>query len=158
MAKHHPANERVKRRYLIYLQEANQLATLQLIKSHAAIAAFEKSAGYKDFKHFHIEKARRFKRQLLEHINPDTGKGLAISTIHSRLMAVKGFFKWLAGQPGYKSRISYSDADYFNSRPTADGVRLSHKRAVSEALEQENCHVLRWLRSPPSFSTEGVGA
>jgi hypothetical protein len=29
-------------------------------------------------------------------------------------MALKAFTIWLAGRPGYRSRISYSDADYFN--------------------------------------------
>ncbi len=145
MAKHHPANERVKRRYLIYLQEANQLAESSIDQVAAAIAAFEKSAGYKDFKHFHIEKARRFKRQLLEHVNPDTGKGLAKSTIHSRLMAVKGFFKWLAGQPGYKSRIRYSDADYFNSSANDERIAKAVRERPVPTLDQ----ILHVLRSMP---------
>jgi integrase len=145
MAKHHPANERIKRRYLIYLQEANQMAESSIDQVAAAISAFEKSAGYKDFKQFHIEKARRFKRQLIEYTNPETGKGLAKSTIHSRLMAVKAFFKWLAGQPGYKSRIRYSDADYFNS--SANDERIA--KAVRERLVPTVQQILHTLRSMP---------
>jgi hypothetical protein len=52
---------------------------------------------------------------LTESLNPATGKPLAKATIYSRLMAVKTFFVWLAGQPGYRSRLTYSDMDYFNS-------------------------------------------
>ena len=30
------------------------------------------------------------------------------------LSALRAFFHWLAGQPGYRSRLTYADADYFN--------------------------------------------
>lgn len=112
----------------------------------AAIAAFEKSSGYKDFRNFHIEQARKFKRHLLEYINPETGMGLAKSTIHSRLMAVKGLFKWLAGQPGYKSRIKYSDADYFNSSANDERVAKAVRERPVPTLDQ----ILHVLRSMPS--------
>jgi len=31
------------------------------------------------------------------------------------LTQIKRFFQWLAWQPGYKSRIQYADAEYFNA-------------------------------------------
>jgi integrase len=55
-----------------------------------------------------------FKERLQHHINLETGRALAKATIHSRLMALKAFTIWLAGRPGYRSQISYADADYFN--------------------------------------------
>jgi hypothetical protein len=39
---------------------------------------------------------------------------LSKATLYATLSALKRFFIWLAGEPGYKSRISYSDAEYFN--------------------------------------------
>ncbi|MBA5777026.1 tyrosine-type recombinase/integrase [Stappia sp. F7233] len=126
MRKHHPKNERIKRQYLAYLEEAKRMSVKSTDQVAAAIAVFEASTGYKDFAQFHIEQARKFKRQLNDQINPDTGKPLAKATIHSRLMALKAFFHWLAGQPGYKSRISYSDADYFN--PSANDSRIATAR------------------------------
>ncbi len=123
MAKHHPANERIKRDYFIYLKEANRMAESSIDQIAAAIALFEKNTGYRDFKKFHINQASKFKRELRERINPETGKPLALATIHSRLMALKAFFKWLADKPGYKSRIAYSDADYFN--PSANDERVA---------------------------------
>jgi len=123
MAKHHPENERIKRKYFIYLEEANRLAPASVDQAAAAIALFEKSTGHRSFKAFHIEQAKKFKRQLQDQTHAKTGKPLSTTTIHSRLMAVKAFFKWLAGQTGYKSRISYSDADYFN--PSANDTRIA---------------------------------
>ena len=125
MRRHHPKNERIKRRYLAFLEEAKRLSVSSADQAAAAIEQFEASTGYKDFTKFHIEQARKFKRQLDEQVNGDTGKPLAKATIHSRLMAVKAFFQWLAGQSGYK-RISYSDAEYFN--PSANDSRIATAR------------------------------
>jgi integrase len=126
MRRHHPKNERTKRRYFTYLEEANLRSVKSTDQVAAAIALFEASINFKDFRQFHIEQARKFKRDLNEAVNPKTGKPLAKATIHSRLMALKAFFRWLAGQPGYKSRIAYSDAEYFN--PTANDSRVATAR------------------------------
>jgi len=136
MQKHHPANERIKRVYFIYLEEAHRMAVSSVDQVAAAIALFEKSTGYKDFKRFHIEQARKFKRQMNEQTNPKTGKPLAKATIHSRLMALKAFFKWLAGQPGYKSRINYPDADYFNSSANDERIAKAHREKPVPSMEQ----------------------
>lgn len=125
MRKHHPDNERVKRRYFLYLREANRLSEATVDQTAAAIAAFEESTGHKDFRRFHIEQAQRFKRVLAEQVNPATGKPLAKATIHSRLMALRTFFRWLCGQPGFRSRLCYSDADYFN--PSANDGRIADR-------------------------------
>jgi integrase len=131
MRKHHPKNERIKRHYLAYLEEAKRMSSKSTDQVAAAIARFEASTGYRDFAQFHIEQARRFKRQLSEEINPMTGKPLAKATVHSQLMALKAFVHWLAGQPGYKSRISYSDAEYFN--PSANDTRIATARRETPA-------------------------
>jgi integrase len=80
----------------------------------AAISQFEQSTNFKDFRKFHIAQAVAFKERLQRHVHPETGRTLAKATIHSRLMALKAFTIWLAGRPGYRSKISYADADYFN--------------------------------------------
>lgn len=123
MAKHHPENERIKRHYIAFLEEAKRMAPSSVDQVAASIALFERSTGHRSFKAFHIEHARKFKRDLDAMINPKTGKLLAKSTIHSRLMALKAFVQWLAGQQGYKKRISYSDAEYFN--PSANDTRIA---------------------------------
>ena len=64
MRKHHPKNERIKRRYLAYLQDAKRLSSSSADQAAAAIAMFEASTRWKDFAAFHIEQARSFKSQL----------------------------------------------------------------------------------------------
>ena len=123
MRKHHKKNERIKRKYLCYLEEAKRCSVKTTDQVAAAIATFEESTKWKDFAAFHIEQAKAFKRQLERSTNSRTGKPLAKATVHIRLMHVKAFFHWLAGQPGYTSRISYSDSEYFN--PSANDSRVA---------------------------------
>ena len=117
-------NERIKRRYLQYLREAKRRDMATVDKAATAILRFEKSTGYKPFKRFHIEQAVTFKNRLSNEKNPRTGAPLSKATVDSTLRAVKAFIHWLAGQPGYKSRISYADADYFNLN--AKDARIAH--------------------------------
>lgn len=126
MRKHHPKNERIKRAYLSYLEEAKRMSRDSANDAAAAIHQFEASTEWKDFAAFHIEQAKRFKRVLSEQVSGRTGRPLAKATILSRLMAVRDFFAWLAEQPGYKSRISRTDCDYFN--PTANDTRIATAR------------------------------
>ena len=53
-----------------------------------------------------------------------SGWWVAHGTIDGTLRLVKAFLHWLAGQPGYKSRISYPDCEYFNN--TRKSARIAH--------------------------------
>lgn len=136
MRKHHPENERIKHRYLIYLREAKRLSEASVDSAAASIAAFEVSTGYTDFKRFKIDQARRFKTRLSEAVNEKTGKPLSKATVHSRLMAVKAFFIWLADKPGYRSRISFSDAEYFNPAAQDSRIASAMREQAAPTIEQ----------------------
>ena len=130
-------NERIKRRYLQYLREARRADMTTVDKAADAILRFERSTGYKTFKRFHIEHATTFKRQLSAEKSKTTGTQLSKATIDGTLRAVKAFILWLAGQPGYKSRISYSDADYFNLN--AKDARVAHAERDTPFPTMEQC-------------------
>jgi integrase len=123
MRKHHPQNERIKREYFDFLEQAKRMSPSSVDQVAAAIALFEQSTNFKDFRKFHIAQAVAFKDRLQQYINPETQKPLAKATILSRLMVLKAFTVWLAGRPGYRSRIRYSDGDYFN--PSANDERIA---------------------------------
>ena len=114
MAKHNPENERIKRRYFEYLKEAQRHSEASIDASAQALNRFEIQTDHKSFKAFHQQQAIAFKRKLAEQNSIRSGEKLSKSTVNSILANLKKFFHWLAGQPGYKSRISYSDSDYFN--------------------------------------------
>ena len=52
------------------------------------------------------------------------------------MRAVKGFILWLAGQPGYRSRISYSDAEYFNLNAKDARIAQAERDSPFPTLEQ----------------------
>ncbi|MDR3449586.1 MAG: tyrosine-type recombinase/integrase [Alphaproteobacteria bacterium] len=141
MRKRHPKNVRIKRQYLIYLEDAKRLSPTSVDQIAAAIDLFDTANGFKDFAAFNIEQARKFKRHLDAAKNPKTGKPLSKATTYSRLMALKDFFKWLAGQPGYKSKFTYSDADYFNPSNNDGRIANASREKLGPTLEQVR-HVL----------------
>src|SRR5271169_5113510 len=114
MISYNAANERIKRHYFTYLAEALGHSEQTIDAVAKAIARFEAFTRYKDFKSFHLEQARAFKRDLSEQRGDRSGEPLSKATLYATLTALKRFFVWIAGQPGYKSRICYSDAEYFN--------------------------------------------
>src|SRR6185312_3186416 len=114
MSKYNPENERIKRSYRLHLQHARGVSEASVDVSTAAIHRFEEATGFRSLKKFHYEQAIAFRRSLHEASGARTGKPLSKATISQTLSAVRAFFLWLAEQPGYRSRIRYSDADYFS--------------------------------------------
>lgn len=141
MRKHHPKNERIKRRYRGYLAATKRNNESSMAAAEAAIADFETWSKYRDFAKFHIEQAKGYKAHLETLRHTKSGKPLAKATIHARLAAVKAFFLWLAGQSGYRSRISYSDADYFNTSANDGRIATAHREKRVPTIEQVK-HVL----------------
>ncbi len=74
MRKHHAQNEHIKRKYFAYLEEAMRMSKSSVDQIAASIAQFENLDRAPRFRAFHIEQARKFKRELAEAINPATGK------------------------------------------------------------------------------------
>ncbi|PQV57863.1 site-specific recombinase XerD [Defluviimonas denitrificans] len=135
--KHNEENERIKRRYLLFLREAKRSDPATVDKVAEAILRFESGTGFRPFKRFHIEQAVKFKAQLAAAKNERTGAPLSKATIDGTLRAVKAFVLWLAGQPGYRSRIAYADAEYFNLN--AKDVRIAHAQRDMPFPSMEQC-------------------
>src|SRR5215468_11998985 len=86
MTNHNPANERIKRQYFAYLVEAQGYSEQSIDAVAKAIARFEAYTRYKDFKAFHIEQARAFKRDLSEQ-RGRSGEPLSKATLYATLTA-----------------------------------------------------------------------
>lgn len=114
MKKYNPENERIKRKYFTFLKEAKRHSEPTIDATAKALNRFEAYIKYRDFKAFHFEQAIAFKRHLAEQKGHRSDKKLSKSTLHSTLSQLKHFFQWLSMQQGYKSRIQYSEAEYFN--------------------------------------------
>ena len=136
MTKHNPENERIKRKYFAYLKEATGHSEPTVDAAAKALSRFEEYTRYRDFKAFHSEQAVAFKRHLAEQTGQRSGEKLSKSTLHATLTQLKRFFQWLVREPGYKSHIQYSDADYFNLSGKDTRIATAHREQKSPTLEQ----------------------
>ena len=141
MSKHNVNNERIKRKYLTFLKQAKGQSEASIDAVAGALARFEEYNKYRDFKGFHFEQAIGFKRYLVNQKNAQTGRPLSVATINSTTRHLKNFIQWLSQETGYRSRLSYSDAEYFNiSEKEARTAKAKRQKPVP-TLEQIK-HVL----------------
>lgn len=130
------ANERTKRTYTTYLRDAKGQDEASIDKALSAIRRFEESTRFKDFRQFHIEQAGQFKAALGRSRDERTGKPLSHATVDATLRLVKAFLHWLAGRPGFRSRISYADIEYFNNNTKNARVAHTQREIPYPSLEQ----------------------
>jgi integrase len=136
MRNRNPDNERIKHAYFTYLVEAQGFSEATLDGVAKAIHRFETYTKFRNFKAFHIEQAKGFKASLAEQMSLRTKDRLSKATLYATQNALKRFFIWLAGQRGYKSRISYSDAEYFNLSAKETRVAKAQREERVPTLEQ----------------------
>ncbi len=136
MAKHNAENERIKRQYFQYLKEAKGQSEPTVDATAKAISRFEEYTRYRDFKAFHFQQAVAFKAHLAGQTAQRSGEKLSKATLHVTLRQLRAFFFWLAGQSGYKGRLQYSDADYFNLSEKEMRVATAQRERKAPTLEQ----------------------
>jgi integrase len=136
VAKFHAKNERVKQKYLTWLEDARRKDVKTTTQVAAAISLFEQSTRHRDFAAFHFEQARKFKRDLEAAKSEKTGKPLSQATIRSRLNMVKAFIEWLSDQPGYKSKVDYTDAAYFSPSAKQDRIATAVRDTPVPTIDQ----------------------
>ncbi len=144
MSKNNPKNERIKRRYFAYLKEAKRHSEPTVDAAAKALDRFEVYAKHRDLKAFHYKQAVAFKNHLAEQKNLRSGDALSKATLYATLTQLKRFFQWLALQPGYKSRLKYSDAEYFNLSDKDTRIATAQREQRGPTLEQIK-HVLQTM-------------
>ena len=87
MKKHHPVNERIKRKYFAYLKEAKRHGEPTVDAAAKALNRFEVYTKYRDFKTFHFQQAIAFKRHLAEQKGQQSGEKLSKATLLAHLLS-----------------------------------------------------------------------
>ena len=136
MKKHNSINERIKRKYFTFLKEAKRHSEPTVDAAAKALNRFESYTRYKDFKTFHFEQAVAFKRHLRAQKGKQSRKNLSKATLNTTLTQLKRFFQWLSMQPGYKSRIHYPDAEYFNLSEKDTRIATAKRQQKVPTMEQ----------------------
>jgi hypothetical protein len=78
--------------------------------------------------------AIRFKNHLAKQLSSKTRAPLSKATLLHLSSASRLFF-WLAGHPGFRSRVSHSDADYFNLSAKDTAVAKADHALIGPTLE-----------------------
>jgi integrase/recombinase XerD len=136
MIKHNANNERIKRQYFIFLKEAKRQNESSVDAVAKAVSRFESYTKYRDFKAFHFGQAVGFKNYLAKQKNQQTDKPLSKATLNSTLRQLKAFFQWLSMQSGYKSRLNYTDMEYFNLSEKEVRIATARRETPVPTLEQ----------------------
>ena len=85
MKKYNKENERIKRQYLIFLKEAKGQSEATIDAVAKSLKRFEEHTKFRDFKYFHFEQARAFKRNLSEQNGQRSGERLSKSTLQNSI-------------------------------------------------------------------------
>ncbi|MFQ3194720.1 MAG: integrase/recombinase XerD [Colwellia sp.] len=136
MNKHNPNNVRINRKYFIFLKEAKRQDESTIDGVAKAINRFEQYTKFKDFKLFHHQQAVGFKKHLTNQKNETTNKPLSKATLNTTLRHLKHFFQWLSREAGYKSRINYSDTEYFNLSEKDTRIATAKRKKPVPSPEQ----------------------
>ena len=142
--KRNSENTRIKRKYFAYLRGAEQLSEATIEKVAASLTFYEEAMGYKDFKRHNLSWPEKFKCVLAEAVGR-SGKPLSASTRSNHMRHVRGLIRWLADKSGYKSRIAWSDAKYYQLSRREERV-ASEKREQAYPLPD---HALMAFRAMP---------
>ncbi len=129
-------NERIKHVYFRYLKEAKRYSEPSIDAAAKAISRFETYTKHRDFALFRNEQASGFKEHLNKQLNPSTRRPLSAGTKNQTFTALRSFFLWLADQHGYRARIRYSDADYFNPSLRDAAVAKANRSKEGPTIEQ----------------------
>jgi integrase len=114
MADYNPKNERIKKDYFRLLAEADQKGNTTIDGIRKAIHRFEAFTGFADFVTFNQEQAIAFKKHLSECKAKRTATPLSQATVLSTMNALQAFLRWLAREPGYRTKIKAADIRYLN--------------------------------------------
>jgi integrase/recombinase XerD len=145
MPKYCPENERVKRDYAFFLQAASGKQDATIDAALRAIERFETSTGRKPFGKFHVEQARSFRAGLVEQTGRN-GHPLSAATITTTLKHLRNFFLWLSREPGFRSKLSANDANYFTPSDQDRRIAGARREGPVPSLEE----VMRVLRAMPN--------
>ena len=136
-------NEVIQRRYLRYKQGADGFSTKSILAVEKAIWKYKEFSKNEDYSLFNDRRAEQFKKYISTTINKKSKKPLGLKSQYHHLRHLREFFSWLSDQPGYKSKISASDARY---------LQLSKKdRQIATAPSEPKYPTLSQIKQLCSF-------
>lgn len=145
MSKSSSKNARVLYEFSKYMAEAKQLDQSTIDGILISINRFEEFTDYLDFKKFRSKHAIAFKKNLIKQKSQVTGEELSKATVLTTIRNLKTFFQYLVTQKLYRSKISYSDIEYFNLSEKYTRIANAKRKRKVAALDQ----IIQTLKKMP---------
>jgi len=136
MSKIKDKNERIKRKYISWLEGAEGFSEKSITAVEKALWRFEEFTKDDDYANFNDKQAEVFKKYLTTHKNKRSKKLLSLRSQYHMLRHIHNFFTWLSGQVGYKSRISTFDVKYLQLNKAERRIATSASLPEYPTLEQ----------------------
>jgi integrase len=146
MTKHNAKNERIKRQYFTYLKNATGKSDATIDGVRASLLLYEEHTGFRNFGALHSEQIIAFKKKLCSQRNQRTGKPISMATIYTTIQHLKAFFRWLAFQAGFKSKIHVPDIEYFSLTDKQVATAKAENYKEAPTIEQVR-HVIASMRA-----------
>ncbi len=137
-------NEKLKKKYLDRLKDADGLSEASVVSISRAINKYDVFSETENYRMISPAKAIAFKQWLLEQQN--RGTPVSLSTTYGILRHFRGFVKWLSAEPRFKSQslrdsVSYLKLDQNqNQEATAtklvEAPSLDHVKTLVFSIEQ----------------------
>lgn len=128
-------NELMKRRFFDYQRDSGGYAENSIDTYEKALLRWQDFTHDEDLRFFDKKRAKRFKVWLEGREGIDGGE-LSISYQYHTLRKLRGFFKWLAQQDGYKNHIKVTDIDFLNLTKKESRQARQSGRRKSPSMEQ----------------------
>jgi len=109
-----PGNERLKRRYVVYLEELRGLSETSIEQALNSIKRFEQVTRATPFQDIGPAHAREFRKRLLQQGSSAAHESSIRLSANAVLTNLRQFFIWLKAQPGLRQTMKGFDPDYFS--------------------------------------------
>ena len=146
MKKNNTNNVRILHEYIRYLRDAKRQDDSTIDGVMKSINRFEEYTNYLDFRKFRAKHAIGFKKGLLAQKSLVTGEKLSKATVLTATRHLKMLFQYLVTQQGYRSKINYSDIEYFNLSEKDTRIANTKRKRNVATIEQ----IMQTLEAMPS--------
>ena len=136
MTKSNHQNEKIKRKYYDFLKESQGYSDSTISAIKKSIYRYEEFSDFEDFAKFNQTRATDLKKWLENKKDPRTDEQISLSTVYHYIRHLKDFFKWLAYQAGYKSKICLTDVEYLRLPKEKARIAIASRRESYPTLEQ----------------------
>ncbi len=135
MKKNKAKNEQIKRKYFEWLKGAKgySIKTIEVIER--AIWIWEEFSKEDDYATFNQKSAQKFKKWLSQRKQKRGGISVSLTTQYNYFRYLSGFFLWLSGQSGYKSRVSVYDIQFLKLDKAQTRLAIAVKEQKYPSLD-----------------------